>query len=59
MKIYPDPDSKEWENLANKMARYFCPTIYPCKTCNYPVVSGYCCTECKDNDPSSKDDERE
>jgi len=47
------PYSDEWYNEANALARSFAPPIYPCCKCNHPVVKGYCCGSCGDNDPSS------
>ena len=47
------PYSKTWERKANSLARSFCPSIYACKKCNYPVVSGYICGHCKDPSPST------
>ena len=48
-----DPNSEEWEELANQEARNFAPEIYPCGKCNYPVASGYCCNYCGDTDPET------
>lgn len=47
-----DPNSTKWYILSCKVAREFCPPIYPCKKCNYPVIQGYCCENCGDNNPS-------
>lgn len=49
-----DPDGKYWEKLANEMARAFAPDIYPCCKCNHPVITGYCCTNCGDDNPSER-----
>jgi hypothetical protein len=45
--------SKEWELEANRLSRSYSPLLYPCKKCNHPVVSGYCCSYCGDSNPSS------
>ena len=45
------PYTKYWDRLANVEARTFAPEIYPCATCGYPVVEGYCCPNCKSNNP--------
>jgi hypothetical protein len=37
-----------------KLAIDFCPTIYPCKKCGYPVISGYRCTYCNDTNPNEE-----
>lgn len=42
----------EWEKQANIQARSYCPPIYPCKECGYPVIQGYCCNNCGCSDPS-------
>lgn len=48
--------SREWELEASALARAYCPPIYDCKKCGYPVISGYCCTYCGDSDPEHKED---
>jgi len=49
-----DPDSPAWQTAANRLARSFAPTVYPCGDCNGPVISGYCCDHCGSNDPRAK-----
>jgi hypothetical protein len=44
-------NSKEYEKAKASLAISFCPQIYPCKNCGYPVITGYCCTNCKSFDP--------
>ena len=46
-----DPNSVEWNKLANQTARSFCPEIFPCKECGKPYVRGYCCDYCGSVDP--------
>jgi len=46
-------NDRKWNEMAGSLARSFCPPIYPCKHCKYPVVSGYCCGECGSNNPSN------
>lgn len=41
-----------FERLANILAREYVPSIYACKKCGYPVVNGYICTHCGDDNPS-------
>ncbi len=48
---------EQWEERANSLARAFCPDIYACKKCEYPVMDGYCCTGCGDSNPSSTKEE--
>lgn len=45
-----DPESEEWEKLANELARSWV-FIISCKHCGYPVVEGYSCVNCGSNDP--------
>lgn len=53
-KKWPQPYSAKWEKLADQQARGYCPTIYPCQKCGFPVIKGYVCGSCGDSDPSSK-----
>ena len=46
-----------WNKVAGDMARDFCPPIYACKKCSYPVIEGYCCEFCGDSNPSSTDED--
>lgn len=46
------PYTEAWERSANNLARSYCPNIYPCGDCGYPVIRGYCCTSCQSSDPS-------
>ena len=51
------PYSAEWEKAANQEARIYCPDIYPCQKCSYPVMSGFCCVNCEDSNPSKTQEE--
>lgn len=53
-KKHPKPYTPAWEALANNEARGYCPNIYPCQKCGYPVIYGYCCGSCGDSNPSEK-----
>ncbi len=53
------PHDPTWERAANRLARDFCPGIYPCNRCGYPVVHGYCCTNCGSSDPSNPEQDDE
>lgn len=44
-------DSIRWQKLAAAIAMNFCPAIYACKQCNYPVILGYCCEFCGTGEP--------
>lgn len=46
-----DPESEEWDRIAGDVAMSYCPVIYPCRHCFYPVISGYCCTSCGSAEP--------
>jgi hypothetical protein len=46
-----EPYTPEWERMANRMAREFCPRLYPCADCGGPVVKGYCCRRCGSSNP--------
>ena len=41
----------KWQKLAGQLALSYCPKIYACKECGYPVIVGYCCETCGSNDP--------
>ena len=43
---------REFERLANILARQYAPPIYACQKCGYPVAKGYVCTHCGDGNPS-------
>lgn len=51
-----DPSSSAWLEAAYKLAVCHAPTIYPCQKCNYPVIDGTCCENCKDSSPSYSED---
>jgi hypothetical protein len=42
-----------WERKADRKARDFAPPIGQCQKCGEPYVTGYCCGECGDSNPSS------
>lgn len=50
IKIY-NPDSLQWEKMANSLARSYCPPIHICRDCNAPVIQGYCCDYCSSTNP--------
>ena len=47
----PDPDSREWKQRANALARAHAPAIYACYHCGWPVAEGYGCESCGSTDP--------
>ena len=50
--VYKDLwDTHKYNQRARSLAVCFCPTIHPCAECKSPVVSGYCCTYCKSEEP--------
>ena len=46
------PYGPAWVRQAYLVAKDFI-SIYPCGKCNYPVIGGYCCTNCGDTDPET------
>ena len=48
---------KEYEESKISIALGLCPTIYPCKKCGWPVVSGYCCNYCNDTNPNESEEQ--
>lgn len=53
-------NAREWEKLADRLARDFFPDmypcIYPCEKCGYPVAKGFVCMfGCGTNDPTAKE----
>ena len=54
----PDPpkDATEYSVAKYRLAIDWCPQIYPCMKCKWPVIKGHCCTHCGDADPSSKEE---
>ena len=45
------PYSPAWERAADALARTFAPDILPCRACRQPVVTGYACTWCGNENP--------
>lgn len=45
------PTPEQYEQRANRMAREWCPRMYACYKCGWPVFSGYCCRTCGDGSP--------
>ncbi len=46
------PSVEEYRREKFRLALDFCPRIYPCMRCGYPVVDGFCCTYCGDTNPN-------
>ena len=49
-KIKP-PTEKQYHDSAIQQALGYCPSIKPCKTCGWPVIDGYVCHTCEDQNP--------
>lgn len=49
--LHLDPESDEWQHLAGEVAMAHVGDMYPCKTCGYPVIDGYCCQGCGEQSP--------
>lgn len=45
------PHSPKWTKLALQEALMYAPSIYSCAACEYPVISGFCCTYCSSMNP--------
>jgi hypothetical protein len=50
-----EPYGREYEDLAYRLARSYCPPIYPCRHCSHPVIQGYCCEHCGSDNPSVRE----
>lgn len=50
-KRFPDPEGRAYERAANELARSYCPRLYPCRKCGWPVADGYCCQTCGTGTP--------
>ena len=46
------PTEEQYEEAEKNLAISFCPDIYPCKKCGWPVITGYCCS-CGASSPST------
>ena len=57
IKIKPPKSEQEYKQAKIDLAFSYAPSIYPCKTCKWPVAKGYCCGYCGDSDPSGEDEE--
>jgi hypothetical protein len=49
-----EPYSERYRNLEYSMLKGYAPAVYPCQKCGHPVIKGYCCTNCRDSNPSEK-----
>lgn len=47
-------DSPEYKSAMMRVAMDFCPEIYPCYHCGYPVAEGYCCSSCHSSSPKGR-----
>ena len=48
------PYSNEWMMIADTLRKSFAPPVYPCGTCGYPVIQGFCCSNCHSMNPQDK-----
>jgi hypothetical protein len=46
------PSVAEYEQASLRMRLSHAPRTYPCKKCGWPVLDGYCCNTCGDDNPS-------
>jgi hypothetical protein len=47
----PRPSEDEFRRAMIAKAIGFCPPIYPCANCGWPVITGYCCLYCGSTRP--------
>jgi rubrerythrin len=45
------PTPEQYQRTKIALMQSWCPEIYPCKECGYPVIDGYCCQYCGTNNP--------
>jgi hypothetical protein len=45
------PTQAEYDKAEVAIALSWCPEIYACKKCGWPVIEGYCCTTCGNATP--------
>lgn len=49
----PEPPTPEqYQRAKINKALSYAPHIHACKKCGWPVIYGYCCTYCGDDNPS-------
>ena len=46
-------DGAEYRRLAAGLAMQWAPPIYQCQKCWHPVIDGYCCSFCGDENPKT------
>ena len=52
-KTIKPPSGAQYRKMEIALALAFCPDIYPCNKCGWPVMLGYCCPTCHDVNPRS------
>lgn len=51
------PMPEEYDLAVIGILKWFAPKIYPCHKCGWPVVEGYVCNYCQDQNPSEPAEE--
>jgi len=51
------PTKAQYENAKLDLLQSFCPTIYTCCHCGWPVVDGWCCRYCGSESPGRGEEE--
>lgn len=46
-----DPEGRTYQRRTIELMRSYMPTIYPCHECGGPVVDGYVCRWCGNQNP--------
>lgn len=54
MTVPKAPSPAQYERERVSLALAHAPHIYACKTCQWPVLSGYVCTYCGSQNPREK-----
>lgn len=52
-KVKP-PTQAEYEKRRLQILLSYAPRTYPCGSCGWPVIDGYCCNTCGDTNPREK-----
>lgn len=53
-KVAPPENDEAYQDAAGVIARGYAPEMYPCKKCGWPVIRGFTCTTCGDDNPSEE-----
>lgn len=51
--VKPPKSEAAYRKAEIRMALSWCPEIYPCAACGWPVLQGYICKTCGNTNPGS------